>query len=165
MSYVQFKHIPAWFARMWFHDRLPELYVIDPFRILQEESTIVRDAPFVVQSAGMTTSHRTGSTFSGKLSEIKVVIIDVFPTRASGNEQNLVLRSPITIIRMLFCVLLCIRRSKLDSRISKNNVQIQEIATRTKPLSCKPPRHREQKCTSGACCYRRCRSDASSDPP
>ena len=47
-----------------------------------EESIIVREAPFVVQSGGMTTSQRTGSTFSGKRSDINVVIIEVFPTRA-----------------------------------------------------------------------------------
>ncbi len=47
-----------------------------------EESTIVREAPFVVQSGGMTTSQRTGSTFSGKRSDMNVVIIEVFPTRA-----------------------------------------------------------------------------------
>mgnify|MGYP007076429771 CR=1 FL=1 len=47
-----------------------------------EESTIVREAPFVVQSGGITTSQRTGSTFSGKRSDMNVVIIEVFPTRA-----------------------------------------------------------------------------------
>ena len=67
--------------------------MIETIYIIQDESTIVREAPFVVQSAGITTSHSTGSTFSGKLSEMKVVMIDVFPTRARRNEQH----TPLTI--------------------------------------------------------------------
>ena len=52
-------------------------------------------------SAGITTSQRTGSTFSGKLSDIKVVMSDVFPTRATPHNPPPTLRSPTTMIRIV----------------------------------------------------------------
>ena len=55
---------------------------------LHEESTRVREQLFVEHSAGMTTSHRTGSTLSGKVSEINVEMRDVFPTRATHHPPK-----------------------------------------------------------------------------
>lgn len=61
---------------------------------MDEESTMVNEQPFVVHSPGMTTSHRTGSTFSGKRSDTNVEMIEVFPTP----------ESPITMIRIFFFI-------------------------------------------------------------
>ena len=49
----------------------------------------MREQLFVEHSAGMTTSHRTGSTLSGKVSEMNVEMRDVFPTRATHQLQQL----------------------------------------------------------------------------
>ena len=65
---------------------------------------MVNEQPFVVHSPGMTTSHRTGSTFSGKRSDTNVEMIEVFPTPATHDSVQAPIQSPITMIRIFFFI-------------------------------------------------------------